>query len=105
MFKHEDARRRLIEWGKGTWKVAKVITAAQDCVVGEHYHRKKDEQFLLLSGRCIQSQVGDDMMMYVTAPREWYVPRGMYHSFALEAGSVLLGLASEEYDPTDEHTD
>ena len=43
MFIHEDARRRLIEWAEGEFKVCKVVIAESDCVVGDHYHLKKDE--------------------------------------------------------------
>ena len=50
MFKHEDTRRTLIEWASGDFKIAKAVTAKTDCVVGDHYHRNKDEHFLLLSG-------------------------------------------------------
>lgn len=102
MFVHEDERRKLIEWGKGDWKVQKVVIAKANCDVGDHHHANKDEHFMLLSGRAQIAVVGDDMRMFVTAPHEWYVPRGTYHRFVLDEGSILLGTASEEFDPADE---
>lgn len=102
MFVHDDARRRLIEFGQGPFAVCKALTAKAGCVVGEHYHRNKDESFLLLSGRAARVVIGDWQGSNLPAPQEWHVPRGTYHVFELEAGSVLIGTASAPFDPSDE---
>ena len=98
MFKHEDERRTLIEWSGG--KVSKALIAKCDCVVGDHYHRKKEERFLLLRGSATvtigMTRAG------VIAPYEFVVRRNTYHRFELSKGSILLGVCSEEFDPTDE---
>ena len=102
MHVHEDDRRLLIEWANGEFKCAKVVTAKVDCVVGDHHHRHKDERFLLLSGRASVVKIGGEVYTDVKAPQVFDVPRGRYHSFALDAGSVLLGVATAEFDPADE---
>lgn len=103
MFVHEDARRVLIEFGKGPFKVCKaVIVKDSRCVLGDHYHRNKDEEFLLLTGRASRVVVGDSCWEDIAAPFAWKVERGKYHSFQLDAGSVLIGTATEEFDEADE---
>jgi oxalate decarboxylase/phosphoglucose isomerase-like protein (cupin superfamily) len=99
---HEDSRRTLVEWAKGAFKVAKIVTAKSDCTVGDHYHRNKDETFYLHSGHARRVIVGDAVQLSIDAPAEWNVPRGTYHAFDLAEGSVLLGTATEEFDPEDE---
>jgi mannose-6-phosphate isomerase-like protein (cupin superfamily) len=103
MFKHEDDRRSLIEWGAGDTKISKAVVAKTDCILGNHRHLHKDERFLLLSGRATLLRVGDDVAHGVEAPREFTVPRGAWHEIWLTAGSVLLCNASEPHDPADDH--
>lgn len=101
MYKHEDDRRLLMEIS-GDFKTCKSIVAKDECVLGDHYHMGKDEQFVLASGWALEVVVGDARWISVPAPHSWYVPRGTYHRFVLEKGSVLVGTASEEYDAADE---
>ena len=102
MFIHEDSRRRLIEWAEGGFKVCKVVIASEDCVVGDHHHMKKDEKFLLLSGRCKSATIGGSETVDPRPPFFFDVPRGIYHRFELEKGAVLLGVATERFDKDDE---
>lgn len=102
MFVHEDSRRKLIEFGKGPFSIVKALTAKEDCVVGDHYHRNKDEEFLLLIGTADRVVIGPDEWSEVAAPFVWEVPRGRYHAFYLKAGAVLIGTATEEFDESDE---
>ncbi len=102
MFVHEDERRILVEWANGNFKECKVLTAKQDCVVGDHWHAKKDEEFYLLSGEAPRVKVGSLIFLDIKAPYGFHVPRGTYHLIQLTAGSVLLGAATELFDPEDE---
>ena len=102
MFIHDDARRRLIEFGSGTFKVCKALVAKEGCVVGDHHHRLKDESFLLLSGKAVYVVIGGETWCNVEAPYEWHVPRGTYHRFEFTPGSVLIGIGTERFDPADE---
>ncbi len=102
MLIHEDSRRKLIEWAQGDFKVSKVVIAKDDCVVGDHYHRNKDERFLLLSGKARRIVLNEQEWLQVEAPYEVEVPRGNYHLFDLEPGSVLLGVTTAVFDPDDE---
>lgn len=98
---HEDERRILEEWPEG-----KLITAKKDCTLGNHYHKIKTEKFILVSGFASMStwasgRTGKTKQMvigqlYTITPNTW-------HGFDLVAGSVLLGLCSHPYDPTDEY--
>lgn len=98
----EDARRSLAEFGNGgTWKVCKVMEIKEDCWVGNHYHKLKDEMFLLIEGS--GTFVLEKTTSTEHAPFSLHVPRGSYHAFNLKKGSVLLGLASEMHDPKDDY--
>lgn len=98
----EDTRRKLSEFGNGgTWKVCKILEATTDCRVGDHYHKLKDEMFVLLEGSG-RFDVDNESNIH-HAPYSVFVPRGTYHSFELVKGSVLIGLATELHDPTDDY--
>ena len=98
----EDERRKLSEFGNGAnWKVCKVLEAKQACFVGNHYHKLKDEMFVLLSGS--GTFVVEKETIVEFAPYSVLVKRGQYHSFFLKKGSILLGLASELHDPSDDY--
>lgn len=99
--KHEDERRLLVEFGAGrNWKSCKFIAVKQDCVLGDHYHNKKDECFLIVGdGTCY---VGDRIIK-VEGITIIEVPRGTWHKFELKDESLVIGLASEEFDPKDDY--
>lgn len=93
---HEDERRTLEDWPE-----AKIITAKQDCVLGNHYHKIKTEKFILVkgSGRIRIHAHSEEMKigkLYTIAPTK-------IHSFKLKAGSTLIGLCSHPYDKTDDY--
>lgn len=90
----------MIEWSGG--KISKALVAKQDCVVGDHYHRNKEERFLLLSGTALVVIIGNQRQESISAPCEFIVPPNTYHLFGLVEGSILLGVASREFDPADE---
>lgn len=102
MFVHEDARRKLHELPPGEFKVCKAIVAKEGCVLGNHWHAKKTETFMLVSGRARHVIVGELQWADLPAPYDWIVPPGTYHVFDLEPGSVLVGTATAEFDPADE---
>ena len=105
MFVHEDGRRILVEWATGNFKECKVAVMKSPGILGDHWHADKDEVFLLLSGRASQVVIGNKLSLNMVGPCVFEVPRGTYHRFVLEAGSVLLGAATELYDKADERTD
>lgn len=98
----EDARRKLFEFGGGrNWKVCKILEAKEDCWVGNHYHKLKDEMFVLISGS--GTFVIESKTIVEHAPFSLFVPRGSYHTFNLKKGSILIGLATELHDPKDDY--
>jgi mannose-6-phosphate isomerase-like protein (cupin superfamily) len=98
----EDDRRKISEFGNGgNWKVCKIVEMKETSTVGDHYHKKKDEMFLLIEGGGTFT-IGDKTETQ-WAPYSIFIPRNTYHSFRLHRGSVLLGLVSEEHDPKDDY--
>lgn len=102
MVKHEDSRRVLYDWAQGNFKSAKAVIAKQAVPVGDHYHDKKDEVFFLLTGSFLELTIGSKETFNVPSPHLVNVPRGVYHKFILEPGSILLCVATELFDKTDE---
>ena len=100
--KHDDKRRTLYDYASGNFKSAKVVVAKEAIPVGDHYHKKKDEIFFLLQGNFIELIVGEDVRRNIPAPYIVVVKRGVYHKFILEPGSILCGVATEEFDINDE---
>lgn len=100
---NEDDRRILLEWIEDTpTKTAKVVVGKNGTAVGDHYHKKKDEIFLLVLGKAKRVIIGDKEEKDVGAPRKWFVERGTYHLFELDVGAMLLGACTEKFDPLDE---
>lgn len=93
---HEDERRILESWPE-----AKVITAKQDCVLGGHYHKIKTEMFILTSGWAILRFIFSEHVMEVG--KIYRIEPKTLHSFEIGEGSVLIGLCSHPYDPTDDY--
>ena len=100
---HEDSRRTLIEWiADSPFQSAKVVVAKSQQAIGGHYHRLKDEAFLLVSGVVVAATVGTVKFRDIRAPFRWEVPAGVWHEFTLEPESVLLGVATQPFDLEDE---
>lgn len=105
---HEDVRRTLYELGEGgVWKVVKYIEVKQDCILGDHYHKNKDELFLLVKGGGILQTMDMDTKLQnasiLMAPRSFLISRNTLHTISLYEGSVLMCLASELHDPSDDY--
>jgi mannose-6-phosphate isomerase-like protein (cupin superfamily) len=93
---HSDDRRDL-----RTFPEAKLITVKRDCVLGAHYHAKKTEMFMLSEG--IGTIVTEAQATPMEIGRIYTVLPGVLHTFRLTAGSVLVGLNSTVYDPSDDY--
>lgn len=105
-FHHEDERRFLLEWIPDMlFRSAKAVVAKRDSVIGNHYHRNKDEVFFLLSGTARRVVMGGHEELGVSAPRKWFAERGTRHLFELEKGAILLSAATDVFDPADEITE
>ena len=93
---HEDKRRILEDWPE-----AKIITAKTDCELGHHYHKIKTEKFILTYGQAILNLAGQWFEMEIG--EIYTVKPNQMHSFELAEGSILVGLCSHTYDPTDDY--
>lgn len=100
---HEDERRILESFPE-----AKIIKVKQDCVIGEHYHKIRTEQFVLVEGSCklVISSVGGLKMKGIQKMKKgtlYIVPPNTYHEFHIAKDSVLIGINSHPYDATDDY--
>ena len=92
--KHQDSRRTLYEF---EYPITKLLVMHEDAEVGNHYHLKKDEEFMLVSGEGTLN--GKDMMLF----ESHLIKAGTPHTFNLKKDSVLLGFCTRPYDPTDDY--
>lgn len=100
---HEDERRILESFPE-----AKIIKVKQDCVIGEHYHKIKTEFFILCEGRCTlryKNVLDDDRFHLHEMPigNLTIILPHSYHEFYIEKDSVLIGINSHPYDPSDDY--
>lgn len=103
MFVSDDERRTLIEWiANEPFCMSKVVIAKSTKAIGDHFHRHKNEKFLLIKGKARRVILGNKQEKNVPSPRIFDVPRGLYHLFELEPGSILIGVADKPHDPDDE---
>lgn len=93
---HEDERRILEDWPE-----AKIITAKQDCQLGNHYHKIKTEKFILINGYASIMRGKEFERMEIG--KLYAVEPEINHLFNLKKGSVLIGICSHVFDPTDDY--
>ena len=93
---HSDDRRDLRSFPE-----AKLITVKKDCTLGAHYHAKKTELFILSEGS--GTLVLEAEAIHMEIGSVYTVNPGTLHTFKLRAGSVLVGLNSHAYDPSDDY--
>lgn len=99
--KHEDSRRVLIEWiGDFHIRNCKALIVKEDCELGNHFHKKKIDTFLLLKGSGtyqIGTEKGEIKEGDCMRARNFEA-----HTFTLKAGSILLEASTTPYDKQDE---
>lgn len=98
---HKDKRRSLYECSIGDCTI-KYLIAIKNCVVGNHFHKKHIEAFVLLTGRAY-AKIGEKKALRMKRHREIIVKPKIKHTFTLNKGSVLLELANKKYDPEDDY--
>lgn len=100
---HKDHRRTLYEWIENeNFCTSKVVIAKDEIPIGDHYHNNKDEIFFLVQGRFLSIEVGDYINKDLIAPCRISIPRGTWHRFILEKGSILLCASNAPFDINDE---
>ena len=103
MNSHTDNRRTLTEFGNGNnWKLCKVVKTKQDCILGRHYHKLKDESFMLVFGEG-RIKLNEEQFTNMILFDEYFVPANVQHEFILKKNSILIGLSSKEFDPDDDY--
>lgn len=95
---HSDERRDLRSFPE-----AKLIKAKKDTVIGRHYHMRKEEKFILSEGEGVLHLGMPSEIVPMQVGRIYSVKPGQYHEFHLKRGSVMVGLNSHAYDPSDDY--
>lgn len=100
--RHEDERRTLVEYIHDLpFRTSKVLFVKQDSVLGNHYHKLKDDIFFLVKGSGTYTIDGHEEIF--SQGDCIFVKAGMRHSFKLFNGSILLESSTLPYDKGDEH--
>lgn len=94
---HQDERRILEDWPE-----AKIITAKQDCILGNHYHKIKTEKFILVDGEASVSINSHVFIPLYKGEMITILPNEI-HAFQMKQGARLIGLCSHPFDPTDDY--
>ena len=100
--RHEDNRRIIFDWANGNFKSIKTVFIKEPINIGDHYHKNKDEHFMLVSGKFLELQLGEGTLYNLEAPYIVKVDWGTYHRFVCEPGSILICGATEIFDKNDE---
>jgi len=106
---HEDKRRTLMDWGAIAykWAICKTIIAKEDCLLGRHYHKRKTELFMLVSGSATLTtgypHLSRDNTVSMEVGKEYKVSPLTTHTFRLRKGTIMNCLADREYDATDDY--
>jgi mannose-6-phosphate isomerase-like protein (cupin superfamily) len=94
---HEDNRRRLTSFPE-----AKMLEVKEDCILGKHYHKIKTERFLLSCGEATLT-IQNKEPVNIEIGKIYTVNPGEMHTFNIKKGSILIGLNSKEFDPSDDY--
>lgn len=95
---HEDERRILESFPE-----AKLITAKDDCVLGNHYHKLKTEYFVALSGEIIIRKDCETIGQPMEIGKIEKVSPNQRHSFKMSKDAVMIGVCTHPYDHTDDY--
>lgn len=102
-YESNDERRKLYDWDVNfNCKSIKLIYLNPGNTVGKHFHKKKDELFVLSNGNLKMVKIGDTSYYEVKAPAAWIIPKETYHEYFSEEQITLLCLASEKFDHSDD---
>ena len=97
---HEDERRKLISSPYRGGEI-KTIQAKKDCVLGNHYHKIKTEDFRLIHG--VGTITIEDITHPLIVGLHYIVDINQRHSFSLKKDAVLNCICSHPYDKTDDY--
>lgn len=103
-FKHEDKRRLLIEFVQDMpIRNCKVLYVKDNTMpLGSHYHKLKDDVFLLAKG--FGTYIIDGKREIFNEGDCISVQAGQKHEFDLMKGSILIECSTTPYDRSDEYT-
>lgn len=101
--KNLDSRRNLYDWNVDfTCKSIKLIELFPGNTVGKHYHKEKEELFILTNGVLDKIIIGTKEFFNIKSPAAWLIKKGVYHEYNTKNKITLLCLASKEFDSKDD---
>ena len=101
--KIKDIRRELYDWDIDfDCKSIKLIYLNPGNTVGKHYHKLKNELFVLIDGNLNKIIIGDEVYNNIKSPACWLVKKGTYHEYFSDTKITLLCLASEVFNINDD---
>lgn len=102
---HDDERRTLIDWSDSLpIETCKIVISKKEAVLGEHYHKKKTERFMLIRGKATL-EFDDGTVLHMLPYIAINVLPMQRHKFTVEKDSILICLVDKTYDPDDDYKD
>ena len=100
---NKNKRRLLYEWNINFLsKSIKLIVLNPGSIVGNHYHKNKDELFILING-CINKLVlGKKTYYNLKKQTAWLVKKNTFHKFFCKKKTTIICLATERFDHNDD---
>jgi oxalate decarboxylase/phosphoglucose isomerase-like protein (cupin superfamily) len=101
--KNKNERRLLYDWDINfSSKSIKLIFLKSGYIVGNHYHKNKDEIFILINGSINKLHLNKKIYSNVKSPTAWLVKRGVFHKYFCKEKATIVCLASETFNHDDD---
>lgn len=111
---HADARRVIAEANLAIGPIVRInhFRVESGAVLGNHFHERVTETFLLASGRVrlTAQAVGEEgapagtpSVTALAAPTLVVMPPRVAHAFRFDEPGILICLSDRPYDPGDDH--
>lgn len=104
---HRDDRRTILEfnWSERGISIQLIVVGSRRAVLGNHYHARREEQFLLVAGHADvflgyfdEASGSSESRKYLLDPAEaLHVGANTSHAFVLDPGSILACVSSENF--------
>ena len=101
---HKDARRAISEMNGSNFSLQS-FEIFQSIPLGNHYHERKTETFLLIegSGELVTQDITQKKVLRqdIEQGAVIRIEPGIAHTFVLAPGSKMIGYSSTPFDPND----
>lgn len=99
-----NSRRHLVDWDVDfSCKSIKLLKLAAGSTVGDHFHLKKDELFVLIDGVISELVLDGVVTKDLKPPAAWVVKQGVHHTYFCSEPATLICLATKIFDSSDDY--